>query len=388
MASRGANSAHSQRIVAKATREGAIMMKRQISHRPVLLLALALSLALAACGGGDTETASGGDVSETPDGTSSGQLVVASLGGSYQDAQRDAFFTPFAESSDAEVVEANQDGTIGELQSQVEAGNVQWDVVDLAPVDAQRAADEGLLEPLDRSVINDSGLIEGAMTDHIVATIYSSNVFTWNTDALTEPLTGAVDFWDLERFPGRRALPGYSPYGVLEQALVADGVAHEDLYPLDVERALTKLDEIKDDTEFFNTNEQGMQLVTSGQVAAASVPNGRVYNGVAAGDPLDYTWADGALFIDYWVVPRGAPNADLAMEFIAFASQPEPQAELASLIPYGGSHSETNELIPEDRQQDLPTGADNLAAAIQPDLEWWAENDVETTERWQAWLIE
>lgn len=339
-----------------------------------------LAFTLSACGGGqDGENAGGG---------AAGRLVIASLGGSYQEAQSEAFFKPYAQKAGIEVTEANQDGTVGPLKAQVEAGNPQWDVVDLGPIDARQAATEGLLEPLDKNIINGSGLFPGAMTDNYVATIYSSNVIAWNTDKLAAGPQNAADFWDTQKVPGKRALPGYSPFSTLEQALLADGVAKDDLYPLDLDRAFAKLDQIRESTTFYNTNEQGMQLLTSGQVAAASVPNGRVFNAIADGQPLAYTWRDGVLYVDYWVVPKGAANKEQAMKFIAFASEAEPQAKLAEVIPYGGSNEGANELIPAERQKDLPTGAENLSLQVTPDLQWWGDNVAAVTERWQAWLLQ
>jgi putative spermidine/putrescine transport system substrate-binding protein len=339
-----------------------------------------LALTLSACGGQDAENAGSG-------GGPSGQLVIASLGGSYQEAQSEAFFKPYAEESGVKVTEANQDGTVGPLKAQVEAGNPQWDVIDLGPIDARQAAADGLLEPLDKTVVSGSGLFPGAMTDNYVATIYSSNVIAWNKDKLATGPQNAAEFWDTEEFPGMRALPGYSPFSTLEQALLADGVPKDKLYPLDVDRAFTRLDQIRDSTTFYNTNEQGIQLLTSGQVAAASVPNGRVFNAIKDGQPLDYTWRDGVLYIDYWAVPKGAANKEEAMKFIAFASEAEPQARLAEIIPYGGSNEAANDLIPAERQADLPTGGQNLSLQVTPDLDWWSENVADVTERWQAWLL-
>jgi len=355
-------------------------MKRQLRAIASASALAALALGLAACGG---------DGDDSGDGSSDGggELVIASLGGSYQEAQSAAFFKPFAEESGVKVTEANWDGTVGPLKTQVEAGNPQWDVVDLGAVDARQAAEEDLLEPLDESRFADLNLFDGALTESYVATIYSSNVIAWNTDQLSSGPSNAADFFDLDKFPGKRALPGYSPYATLELALLADGVAKEDLYPLDVDRALAKLDTIKDQSVFYDSNEQGMQLLTSGEVAAASVPNGRVYNAIQEGEKVDYTWQDGVLYIDYWGIPKGAKNVDEAMDFLVFASAAEPQVKLTELIPYGGSNQDANALIPAERQADLPTGADNLALQVQPDLEWYSANLTELSEKWESWLL-
>ncbi len=75
-----------------------------------------------------------------------------SWGGSTQDAQKQAWADPFSKASGITVV---QDGPTdyGKLKAMVESGNVQWDVVDVEADFALRAAAEGLLEPLDFSII-------------------------------------------------------------------------------------------------------------------------------------------------------------------------------------------------------------------------------------------
>jgi putative spermidine/putrescine transport system substrate-binding protein len=349
-------------------------------------LLIALALGATACGGGTgaPETSPSDSAGEA-----SGELVVASLGGSYQEAQSEAFMQPFAEETGVEVTETAAEG-VARLQAMVETGNVEWDVVDLGPQELQLATELDLLEPIDYSVVDRSVFYEGAATtDYGVGTIYSTGVLAWNTDEIQgDPPQDFADFWDLEKYPGKRALAAYGPDFNLEYALLADGVPMDELYPLDVDRAFEKLDEIKDETIFYDTNEQAMQLITSGEAVMGTAPNGRVFNAINDGQPIDYTWNQGGLFIDYWAVPKGAPNAANAMRFIEFASQAERQAEMAQLIPYGGTNESAVDLLDEEVLDNLPTAPDNFELQYVPDAEWWAENIEEVTERWQAWLLE
>ena len=54
-----------------------------------------------------------------------------------------------------------------------------------------------------------------------------------------------ADLFDTAKIPGKRTFYKWSAPGVLEIALLADGVAPDKLYPLDLDRAFKKLDTIK-----------------------------------------------------------------------------------------------------------------------------------------------
>jgi putative spermidine/putrescine transport system substrate-binding protein len=316
-------------------------------------------------------------------------LVVASLGGSYQDAQSKAFIQPFEKATGIKVTQANEDGTVGALKTQVQAKNVQWDVVDLGSIDAQTAAKQGLLEPINYSVVTaGKQLLPGNAQKYAVGSIYSTNVIAWKKGqwGANTPTTPA-DFFNLSKFPGGRALPGYSPVCVLEFALLADGVPQNKLYPLDVNRAFKKLDTIKNKTVFFKTNEQGLNLVSSGQAGMSYPPNGRVYDAMHSGQNLDYSWAGGCIFVDYWVIPKGAKHVAAAMKFIQFASQAQNQAKMASLIPYGGTNKNGTVGLSQARKSVLPTAAQNLKHQFKLNESYWISHYAKLATQWQNWLL-
>jgi putative spermidine/putrescine transport system substrate-binding protein len=159
----------------------------------------------------------------------------------------------------------------------------------------------------------------------------------YNTDktAGKEP-TGWADFFDLQKFPGKRGLWKYATGGVFEFALMADGVGPKELYPLDVDRAIKKLDTIKSDIVWWDTGAQSQERVGSGEVAMTMIWNGRGWSAKHTDNkPVEMIWNQQILTADYFVVPKGSPNKDIAMEFIAWATCANNNAAPSNSIPYG-----------------------------------------------------
>src|SRR5690606_20817399 len=117
-----------------------------------------------------------------------------------------------------------------------------------------------------------------------LAALYSATVVAWNSSSMHD-IPGPEAVFDLETYPGKRAIRSSTTYVALEIAPLAAGVAKEDLYPLDIDRAFAKLDEIKDEIIFYTANEQGVQLLASGQAQIGIIPNGRAFK--ASKDGLD-----------------------------------------------------------------------------------------------------
>ena len=76
-------------------------------------------------------------------------LVVATWGGAYTDAFREAFADPFSAETGVEVQIVDAPGGYNAmLEAQAEADNVTWDLIDLGEEDALALVDAGLLQPL------------------------------------------------------------------------------------------------------------------------------------------------------------------------------------------------------------------------------------------------
>lgn len=316
------------------------------------------------------------------------QLVITSWGGAYQEAQRKAHFEPFAKQFGVKIIEASPTD-YGKLKAMVVSGNVEWDVVDTDLDYVIRGGKEALLERLDYAKMGPKreDFLPGTQFDHGTGNIFYSTIMAWNTKKIppgTKP-TGWKDFWDVKKFPGPRALWKY-PLATLEAALIADGVAVNKIYPLDVDRAFRSLDRIKPHvTVWWETGAKPAQLVTDGEVVMTSAWNGRIQTVMKQGAPVDFTWNGGALAGDAWVIPKGTKNKELAMEFIAWAQSPKQQAELTKYIEYGPTHNGAFKFI--DPKVDLPTTLANRAVQVFVDVNWWVENFDKVNERFLAWAI-
>ena len=80
-----------------------------------------------------------------------GKFTFVSWGGSNTASQVKACIEPYEAETGQQFNIVDYNGGLAEIRTQVEAGNVQWDIVDTTPQDALRGCDEGILEVLDHS---------------------------------------------------------------------------------------------------------------------------------------------------------------------------------------------------------------------------------------------
>lgn len=322
-------------------------------------------------------------------------LTVASWGGSYQEAQSKALFEPAAANMGIEV---NQEtyGGMSDVRLQVSSGQVTLDIVVSGSGSAARAAAEGLLEPLDYNVIDVSSFYTGLYDDYCVGGDVFSVVPAWNTNTFGEAgPQNWTDFFDTEKFPGTRAYRA-KVAGALEPALMADGVAPEDVYSVldseeGIERAINKIRELKPNIAvFWTSGAQQAQLMKDGEVDMTTGWNGRFDNARADGAAVSYTFNQALLDYDCFAIPKGAPNKDLAMEFLAEISKAEYQDDLPKYITYGPTNKaayETGEITPETAAM-LPSSPENAAKQLPINLEWYAKWETIAEEMYQEMLTE
>lgn len=335
-----------------------------------------------------------------------GEITVVSWGGAYTKSQVEAYHKPWMAETGNTIISEDYNGGLAEVKAQVEAGNVTWDLVDVELSDAIRGCDEGLLEELDLAALPAApdgtpageDFIDGTLHDCAVANIIWSTIYAYDSSKISDGPTSMADFFDLEKFPGKRGLRK-GPKANLEMALIADGVEPSEVYDLlgtdeGVDRAFAKLDTIKSEVVWWEAGAQPPQLLADGEVAMTTAYNGRIFNAVAAEDkPFEIVWDGQVWDLDLWVIPKGAPNKDLAMEFIKFSTATEQLAAQASWISYGPARMSSAPLVGSYNSKpdlamgpQMPTAPENFENAIQNDFEFWADNQDELNERFNAWL--
>jgi putative spermidine/putrescine transport system substrate-binding protein len=262
-------------------------------------------------------------------------LTYVSFGGAYQEAQRKAWLTPYTELTGVAFTE-DENSSNATIKAQVESGQVTWDVVDVGN-DFGLDAHKDLLEPLDYTLIPRDEVLDGFAGDYRVADMTYGVALAYNTDKTAGQIpAGWADFFDTTKFPGKRGMWDYSEGGIFEVALMADGVKPAELYPLDLDRATKKLDTIKDDLVFWSSGAESQELIGSGEVAMTLIWNGRGWSAKHTDNkPVEIQWNQQIVTADYLVVPKGTPNKDAAMKFIAYAICADNNAKPSEFIPYG-----------------------------------------------------
>jgi putative spermidine/putrescine transport system substrate-binding protein len=315
------------------------------------------------------------------------KLVHVSWGGVYQDSQKLAYCEPFAAETGARVI---QDGPMNEakVRTMVVAGSPEWDVCDVTDTFLFNGAANNLFEKVDYRIVQKSKLAPGYAQEYGVGNcVWSYNV-CHSTKAFPNgqgPKTWA-DLFDLKRFPGKRMFRN-RVYSTLEIALLADGVAPEKLYPLDVDRALRKLDTIRSEITWWNTPSQSQQFIVDGAVTCGVIQNGRAYDAVRKGAAIAIEWAQNLQSLDYLVVLRGSKNVEAAMHLLNRSIQEDAQAKFVNATAYapvtpGAFSFVDNALLPW-----LPTQRMNAARGVTMNALWWQDKLEPLSDRWNKWRL-
>jgi putative spermidine/putrescine transport system substrate-binding protein len=311
------------------------------------------------------------------------KLSFVSFGGVYQEAQRKSWLQPYTELTGVQFTE-DENSSNATIKSQVEAGQVTWDVVDVGN-DFGLDVHKDLLEPLDYALIPKDELnADLGITDYRIPDITYGVVLAYNTDKTAGKVPeGWADYFDTTKFPGKRGFWDYSEGGMFEFALMADGVKPADLYPLDLDRATKKLNTIKNDLVPWTSGAESQELIGAGEVAMTMIWNGRGWSAKNIDKkPVEIQWNQQIVTADYLVIPKGSPNKDAAMKFIAYTACAEHNAGPSEFIPYGptNKNSTPNAAMVKDLSV---SNADENSAYF--DDKYLAENFDKIDAAWQAW---
>ena len=340
-------------------------------------------------------------------------LTIVSWGGAYTASQQNAYHEPYMQKNPGVKI-VNDDSSneaIPKLRAQNEAGNVTWDLVDVVPADAIRACDEGLAIEIDFDKVlapapdgtpptKDFGaaLVSPCFVPQIVYSTtfgYRTDVPEWNG---REP-TSIRDVFDTKNFPGKRSLEK-RPVNNMEWALLADGVAPDKVYdvlstPAGVDRALAKLDTIKDDIIWWSTGADTPDRLAKKEVVMGSTYNGRLFSVIEEEkQPVKMLWDWQIFELDGWIVPAGlSPQKEkLVMDYLYFATDTQRLADQAKYISYGPARKSSAPLVGKhaslgiDMAPHMPTDPNNAKNTLYNNIEWWADHRDELDQRFQAWL--
>jgi putative spermidine/putrescine transport system substrate-binding protein len=330
-----------------------------------------------------------------PQTTIADTLTVTSWGGSYSMSQRKALHEPFMRETGHVVLEDEWDGSLSLIRAMVETGNYKTHLVDAVPSYVETLCDEGMLEPIDYEGLGltHDDFLPGAAHECGLGSISWSTVFAYRTDVFPDdPPKNWADFWNVEKYPGKRGLYKPDPAGTMEFALMADGVPAKDVYKVlreegGVDRAFAKMEELKDHAIWWETGAQAPQLLADKEVVMTTGWNGRFYNAVVDdGQPFKIVWDGQIMDYDFWVIPAGHPEADLAHEFLKFATSPEAQGDQTNYIAYGPLRMGADKFVNPDILPHLPTSPENTVNWVKTDFEFFADHGEALKDKFTAWL--
>jgi mannopine transport system substrate-binding protein len=323
------------------------------------------------------------------------QVVIATTGGAYEKTLREAWFDPFTAETGIEVVSVA--GTNAEMRAKaaamVKTGNVTWDLY--LQGDIQAGSDQHLLyaENLSdfcKQFLTRADLGADACAASGVRLLSNATLLAYRTDAFggAKPESWA-DMWNVEKFPGGRSFPSFDdPWRVMAAALLADGVRRENLFPLDIERALQKLEEIRPAvTQWWRTGDQSMQGFRNGDYALGQIWLTRAKALKREGQPIAWSYKASFLVGDRIALIKGAKNRDKALKLAEYwLNTPAAQAKVCEALSCTPPSTGAVALMSVEARADMPSAEDVEDHVVVPDAKWINANAPLMLERWNAWI--
>lgn len=304
------------------------------------------------------------------------EIVLSNAGGDAVTAMGKAWTEPYMKQVPATKIVI--DGTFpssAKIKAMVEAKNTSWDICDRNLPAALELGQQNLLEEIDYSVVDKAKLRPEHAGKWGCGSYIFSNVIAYQTDAFGgRTPQNWKDFWNVKDFPGKRALRKHID-GQLEAALLADGVAPKDLYPIDLKRALAKIKELKPNCIFWSTGAESQQVLRDKEVVMANVWNTRAT--VLRNESqkkIDFHFNEAALWVGAWIVPRNNPAGKDVFKFMASTQDPAEQVELFKLLGNGPVNPAAAAMVPADLKAIDPGSPENYAKQIPVSAQWYADN--------------
>ena len=238
-------------------------------------------------------------------------LTVGTWGGSYEMAQRSALFDPYTSRAGTPIETLLYQGGLAVFDTERVP-----DVLDMIEEDAIAACDRGLLERLDPADFVDRvAETDTALLPCAVAHLTFSTLVAFDESAFVGEKPQSIDdLFDVQRFPGKRALQR-SPAAIFEWAMLAEGVPPSQVYDLlSTERGLRlvrrQLERLRGHVLWWDDPAEAVRLLVSGEASMASGYNGRFFDAWAAKRPIGMIWDGQIIDRSVWAVPSISARHD------------------------------------------------------------------------------
>lgn len=310
------------------------------------------------------------------------EIRMIEAGGASGESIQKGYIDPLRAKTGINVVRESPN-VFGKLRAIVESGQTGTALFELGAGGLEQAVKLGLVEKVDWAAVNPAPMFPEAKHEYGFGYQYYSNIMAWRK-GVKEPKTIA-EFFDTKAFPGKRTLPD-AMEGTLPFAALAAGVPIDKIFPLDVDLAFRKLNEIKKDVAvWWKAGAQPPQLLKDNEVQYAIAYSGRV-----VGDPaIGVSFVGGKANLAYFSVIKGTKPEDkaAAWKLMHEMSLAENQAKAAAVISYTGPSPDLDALLPKDKLWQFPTTKQNKGVQFVEDAKWWADNGEAVNKKWEAFKL-
>ncbi|MDB4232590.1 extracellular solute-binding protein [Candidatus Pelagibacter sp.] len=352
--------------------------------------------------------------------TSAFAVTVVSWGGAYTESQKLGYGDPTAAKLGIPVNWVDYTGGLSEIKAQKEAGKITWDIIDVYAKDTIIGCDEGIFvefdfdkdfAPAPDGTPASEDFFTSMPSKCAVGNILYSWNFAYNHDnevfAKKQPKT-MKDFFNTKKFPGKRSLYKGAMSNI-EFAMAALGTKAGkggskiyDKLAADggVDKAIAKVKALCEDPKggcvFWNAGAQPPELLANGEVIMATGWNGRFFNAQMEGTPITQVWDTQILDYEYFAMVKGGPNDanGKAMKVLREMTSTEGLAGSAKYIAYAPWRKSSIAIMEAGEPwfkdgktvmvPHMPTAPSNTKSYALMNPEFWADNQDEIGEKWEA----
>lgn len=323
----------------------------------------------------------------------SADVTVAVFASPLGQVMKKAVIAPFHNESHLDIAVDNRPFGVGVVRAKILSGGNVWDVVTVQAVESLQGCTEGYFAKINKARL--PNLAHSALMDDRfkcgVPFIYYSTVLGYNKKQLKGEPKSWADFWDTKKWPGKRAI-NRTPQDALEIALLADGVARNDIYkvlstPEGVNRAFKKLDQLKPNIVWWTNPGQSRQMLSSGEVAMSTTyDNGIVYFNQSQGTDFGYVRKDAIMHINYYAIIAGTKHLDNAYSFLNYATKAKTEAAISNGLAIAVPNRDALKYAKADLKPFLIESAKGSKTSLKSNAEFWLDNFDAIARRFNAWV--
>lgn len=321
-----------------------------------------------------------------------GEVIIRNPGGVYDEIMRKYVYDPFTQETGIRVTAVV--ATAARLLAMFRSNNVELDVIDAGDSLLLQLERQNALAPIAYDTwrwTKPEDITGELRLNTRVANLLYASVLAYGTDAFpngAHPKSWA-EFWDAQRFPGPRMLADMATGNPnLEFALLADGVAMDKLYPIDMDRAFRAMSRIRPHIKkFWDTGALSAQMMADKEVVLGSVWNGRVQVLIDRGAPLGIEWNENMLEVQAVGIFKNARNGEAAQKLIDYMLKPDAQLEYCKALTYGPTNAKVFPMVPADQLARMPGSPASRSKGFYKDITWWEDNRNQVNRTWSRWIL-